>query len=702
MATADYSSIVDYRFTFIPHATEKGAHEHLNRLYTEPLANRDALFATKYSDLLETKPLMDQVVDQISDSIYEDAIDTADKMFIKNILNKAPIKVLIKNKQPARFNKANVIKALDHCVADGLTEITFQVVISQMHFDKSNGLSYLDWSKFSGSPFRSAPPPPSPPTAVEIAKAVSGAIKPLDATALANAMATAMSSATFTISSSTSVSGTTSTSAPAVFNPNTLPADVKLRYDRKRDGDIQIRRTMHSVFSGGHMYHNQTVPTSSSGPKPTKNWILADGTLFTDMDLDEKGLFKSYVTCIDDSHAGIRQWYQSFTQTCHDHGFYVHPFWLFKADHGGAQGFTTGSDPDDDLPAQFELKILRMSHPLFRVLSKQDMFPKGSRLHNIVQSSDSDGYRALKSIIFKSHPAFHEQPATLIMEYPKQKDRTIQEYYNLFNDFCQLRAYIRNDASSLDHEHEKDVFMVNTKYSDYLLRVTRDERRQASYTYKYTRRQIIETLDTKLRAPDSPFMKASQSKPRPVFKKKRTQHIDVNAISMDVSSDAEMSDSGGNDDYIQVPDNDYDKQLFATYSASVNLIKANSKVADMQPCIVCGDEHKFADCDVLRNTDFLREHYIRYCQNIRRDAAARAETFHGSAGHIPIRTKKRPTGVDSGEKKPLKPSPKKGNATKRKSSGVKAKTHNFIDVDDPVSTSDSEDSNAPDFQTGHD
>ena len=66
------------------------------------------------------------------------------------------------------------------------------------------------------------------------------------------------------------------------------------------------------------------------------------------------------------------------------------------------------------------------------------------------------------------------------MECPKQKDRTIQEHYNLFNDFSQLRACIRNDASSLDHEHEKDVFMVNTKYSDYLLRVTRDERRQAS------------------------------------------------------------------------------------------------------------------------------------------------------------------------------------------------------------------------------
>ena len=36
-----------------------------------------------------------------------------------------------------------------------------------------------------------------------------------------------------------------------------------------------------------------------------------------------------------------------------DHRFYVHPLYCFCKDHGGNWGFTTGSGPDDDLPAHF-------------------------------------------------------------------------------------------------------------------------------------------------------------------------------------------------------------------------------------------------------------------------------------------------------------------------------------------------------------
>ena len=43
--------------------------------------------------------------------------------------------------------------------------------------------------------------------------------------------------------------------------------------------------------------------------------------------------------------------------------------------------------------------------------------------------------------------------------------------------------------------------------------------------------------------------------------------------------------------------------------------------APMQ-CIICGENHKFDNCSVLKNTDFLKLHYIRFCQQLHHEATA--------------------------------------------------------------------------------
>ena len=50
---------------------------------------------------------------------------------------------------------------------------------------------------------------------------------------------------------------------------------------------------------------------------------------------------------------------------------------------------------------------------------------------------------------------------------------------------------------------------------------------------------------------------------------------------------------------------------------------------------VCGGTHRFDGCEILKNTEFLRGHYIRYCQQARRDTASRATSFPGTNGEIP-------------------------------------------------------------------
>ena len=80
------------------------------------------------------------------------------------------------------------------------------------------------------------------------------------------------------------------------------------------------------------------------------------------------------------------------------------------------------------------------------------------------------------------------------------------EYYSLFQDYLQLRAYIMDQNSSLDNPDELDVFINNTKHSQWLNRITHDERKIATMAHKYTAAQIVETLNTYLNEPDSPHM----------------------------------------------------------------------------------------------------------------------------------------------------------------------------------------------------
>ena len=55
----------------------------------------------------------------------------------------------------------------------------------------------------------------------------------------------------------------------------------------------------------------------------------------------------------------------------------------------------------------------------------------------------------------------------------------------------------------------------------------------------------------------------------------------------------------------------------------------------------CRFESNTATSNVLSDAKFLREHCIRYCQHLRRDATARAQAFIGSAGELPVKTTKK-------------------------------------------------------------
>lgn len=637
-----FSLVTDLAISFAPHPVFPKMHTDLNNLYADSLVNHLEIYVDPTTED-EVKPDADLLptIRHIlaTDMIFPYATETPDLAPITAIINSAALHVLFGNTR-RRLNKDSLTRALEWAIAQSKDKIDIQINISHVYLDTSSGpLNYLDWTKLSITK-TTITATPAPLTARDIAQAVASAIPPPPtAQQLATAFAAAYPSQPTTVTSSTTANPTSMSTQGFLFtfNHNILPPDVKLRYTNKLDKGLIVGSTTRSPFATGHLYHLEN---------PDK-LVLADGTMFIMQTPNEKGLMKAQISCEDDTHSGVRAWYDNFVQACHDFGFYAHPLWCFKADHGGDRGFTIGDDFTDDLPRRMEIAISKMANPLFRLLSKKDMFPKSGRLPTIVRSCDGDGYKALKAVLFKSHPAFYDQPATLITSYPRQRDLTMLEYYKLFLDFEQLRAYIADITITLDDEAELDIFIKNSKYNSYLNRVTRDERRIRSLAHKYRGSQLVETLDKFLLAPDSPALRNHVSPgtsrkhvyhpepPRriPIHNIGYTNRYDALALSDHDTTDTDDDTSANTPpnpnqlDSIPVPDNDHDREIYHIYCASICRINSEPNTARSPTCIVCGENHRFEQCDILKNTQFLKEHYITYCQQLRRHASSRARNF---------------------------------------------------------------------------
>jgi len=414
--------------------------------------------------------------------------------------------------------------------------------------------------------------------------------------------------------------------------------------------------------------------------------VLADGTIFFHISIDEKMYMKNPVPCQKDAFASIRRWYNTFQETSMQYGIFVFPLWLFRKHHGGEWGFSVGDTADDDVPTNLRMTCLQSSTIIYQVLSQSTMFPAGSYLHDVVASCYGNGLKALKMILQRAHPAFVDEPATLVTKYPTQRNNSLLEYKMEFEDFLQMRAMVLGHSRELDDKDELDIFINNLKDSAFVQRITRDERRQASLEYKYKSDHLLETLNSILMMPDNPsnIEKAKQARairalttpPPDANTGRRSSRIPnlrarrnprVNAVgaaspnSTATSSSGGRGSSGGSGDQtdpeeyydydqdgsrppplseenpgpftnfedacvnlvtIEIPDTeDASRNLavFDSYRKAVLAIKNDANVAFGQHCIVCKAQHRFENCPTLNDHEFLKKHYIRFCQNVRRD-----------------------------------------------------------------------------------
>lgn len=660
MAVRKYEDIEVF-FSFVLHMRDTNANKHLNNLFSDFLPNPEKLFVNKnYEELVGENELLSQVKQQIIDHVVLRATDTVDKTLIPPIINAATLDLKYRDKS-TRFMRSSLEKVLNSSKSNS---VEIFIGTSHIHFDTSVQPNYLDFTQMSLTPFGSTKIV-QPATVSDVVTALTGALQQLP-TDMANALLAANVGPTPVTSSSTTTgstyyqsSYTSLSNLIATFNPNVLDSDVRQRYDNKyNDGNI-LGSVVKSKYNAGN-YYNLVNP---------KTLILADGTIYFIRDPNIKEYMRTECTCLSDKPSAIRSWYNLFAQTSNEYGFYIHPLWCFRKDHGGNWGFTAGNDPDDDLPLQMYVKLQNMKGVIHRFLCRKGVLPD-SLLDN-VYGCPGDGYKALKQILLDVHPEFDDQPAVMTIKYPRQRTgMSMRQYFELVNDHLQLKAFIHDTNQTLDQKTEIDVFIHNSKYSRFLNRVTRDERREVSKQYKYTKAQLVETLNKYLAMPDSPLYDSDDDTPQV---KTRTKTIDtrgkgkgtfkypfnkatkvkINAIDTEDSPDLDSPDELEDDlpdepeeievnvvdalDRIQIPKGPESKKLFGKYKKVVQKIEADKRLAYKRPCVVCGGSHLFDDCKVLKKYDFLKDHYIRYCIALRQEATARNKAFEGKEGaNLPL------------------------------------------------------------------
>ena len=473
----DFKAIQGINVAFEEHPTVANAHKQFNIFYGGVLPDFKELFTDDTMTKLKPDAVELILSTIVEKQIIPDASQTVENNVISPLLKAGRFTISHGTNPSYRLTRNTLRDTMNSIIASNTTPaiVNLKITIGHMYFPPNS--SYLDWGVITTSPPAATPVTASSPGPPAISMA--------DVT---NAIAAQTQSLTAAITGIAQLrapipSGSAAATATTqvLFNPAALPADVRDAYNVRQANQVILGSSVAVPFADGFRHYLDGAD----------RLFLRDGSLFVIRPIrDEKGLNREPPTCKDDSPHGRRIWYNSFQRHAMDNGFYVHPLYCFRKDQGGHRGFSAGNGADDDLPLRLLVSLDSMSQPLFKALSKKDMFPPGSQCAEVLQLCTNDGFMALKQLIFNSHPVFEDQPATLITAYPIQKNHSLLKYHSLFRDFLQLRAFISNQKASLDDPHELDIFITNATHGVFLNRVTREERMKSSLAHKYKGNQI--------------------------------------------------------------------------------------------------------------------------------------------------------------------------------------------------------------------
>jgi hypothetical protein len=317
---------------------------------------------------------------------------------------------------------------------------------------------------------------------------------------------------------------------------------------------------------------------------------------------------------------------------------------------GGPQGFACGVDEGFDLPSFFTQIVREANYPIWQVLSKDDTFPKDSKYKSVVAQYSGRGYETLKAIMMDTHPRFSEYPGLLIANPPVQLDgQTLSEYWMVWQFYLDMRALIHDEVVSLDEVSTIDVFIQGCLDREYFFTTAREDRKSHTLAHKFRTITIVETLMEYMKYPGfkSISKNAIVTRPPPLYNTSaiRTEKRVYRVGEMDNGRSAiDILSSWSNDSvelltpmkladegkpaainlltHESLPFNagaGYTPEQYYGYFHAINRLAKDTDSIKDRPCLVCSGAHLFDDCPVLKNNDFLKDHYIRFSSFLKKE-----------------------------------------------------------------------------------
>jgi len=310
----EFEDVTRIPFAFARHPIYPEAHIHMNAIYSDAFMDMADLFTITAPPTRDT--FVADPVTIIKNKIRDDfialnAIDTPDPTTITPLW--ARCSFTISTGHPCsnrRLTLANLREAMQHAIAYSVThELKITIGIQALHFQP--GLNYLQWGiditdSATGFVAPAATAAPAPAAAAPAAAPAVAAPSPTNiATAVATAVAAAISSAPPPTITVTTPATPSTTRLRMLFDPTSLPVDVRTRFQHKQDRKI-LTTVIYTPFNCPgdpcHLMHHWI----DHGLEKT---ICGDGTIFFHIPIDEKMVMKDPAPCKKDTHVSIRRWY---------------------------------------------------------------------------------------------------------------------------------------------------------------------------------------------------------------------------------------------------------------------------------------------------------------------------------------------------------------------------------------------------------
>lgn len=390
---------------------------------------------------------------------------------------------------------------------------------------------------------------------------------------------------------------TTATLPPILFMK--LPPTVKTRYDAYQAGTF----LHYTLLENEYEWEDGTTHKYYENDQNSYQRIFINTGAIFNRPYNSKGFKKDPPICHDESPTGLRRWYDLFRRHCYAYGLFIPPYENIRLGMNH-DGFEFGNNIP--LHLQEYQDIWRLD--LHTILQK--VFPDKNSTNRQRVASTTNGYHALLAVIKPSHPLCHESPSSIIGDPPSQESHeNVPTFWARFHDQGVLDTVFLNGHFDPSSKHTVDRFIRKCTYGPYLLKATREDRKDPSLLRDFEPSSLPLTLESYLARDDSPTMTSPPSyskpysapiKPRDSYSANKTRESfrpyvkKVQALTAASDTDLPLSASDLEDVIVQ--------QLQQT---------------DKRACLFCGEPHTFDQCRAFSDKKWVDNFLIKIVSTVK-------------------------------------------------------------------------------------